>query len=285
MPHQLNAPPDAPASARSLIAAAQWLGQRVAGWEASVKWSLAASPAWSAESASTLAQSRVAARAPAMAEQPDDERRVLGFSVDGLSEAGLDRLLEIIGAPPAALEELRGLLPKANFGYLATERDGAKAYLEFPVRLSETDAAGRVRWSPPGLWAHACKWRPGQPGLRRTQYWLVPGATMIGFLDRLRADDPGHPLIGMAEVLVGRRPRAAAELDAVTLYEVKHEDGTCAWDFNVYGFELELDAELAHALGWPRSTWPGVVGPLGHIAAGRDGKGLAYRSLYWRAGS
>jgi hypothetical protein len=266
-----------PVSARALIAAAHRLGARVAGWEASVKWTLGSSTASPAESESTAAA--------ADGSRVDDERRVLGFSVDGIEAAVLAEVLAILGAPEAATDELLALLPQANFGYLATERDGAKAYLEFPVRLSETDLSGRVRWSPPGLWALACKWRHGESRHRRTRYELVPGATMSRFLSRLRASDPDHPLVGMAAALAARRPRAAADVDAISLYEIRHDDGSRAWDFNVYGFDLDLDAALASELGWPGPAWPGAAAPLGHIAAGRDARSRPYRSLYWRAGS
>lgn len=247
-----------PASA--LDGAARLLGARVAGWERSAKWRIGDKP------------SRI-----------DSDRRVMGFRIDGLGLAQWTAALDAMAAPRRAVETLAPHLPQANFGYLATEAGGAKAYLEFPVRLSRTDTQGRMRPAPPGLWARAVKWRFGESVVRDTEYWLVPGATLLGVARQLEASDPAHPLLDMLQILLRRRPLASADPDAVTLYEVRHGDGAHAWDLNVYGLQCSVDQDLIDAFGWPEVPTDARGARLGHVAAGRDRNGEPYRSVYWRA--
>jgi len=236
---------------------ARLLGQRVAGWEHSAKWH--------------LTRNRV-----------DSNRRVVGFRIDGLSGADWSELLGSLGAPSTAAAALLTDLGKANFGYLATESTGAKAYLEFPVRLQGVGSGGRVRWAPPGLWARAVKWRFDESLVRHTEYWLVPGATLAAFAGELHRDDPRHPLLGMLEALNQRRPLASVDPDCVTLYEVRHDDGARAWDLNVYGLACRIDRNLIEAFGWSQAPVDADGALLGHVAAGRDRQGEAYRTVYWR---
>jgi hypothetical protein len=237
--------------------AARLLGQRVAGWEHSAKWHLTSS-------------------------RTDSNRRVVGFRLDGLDESAWAELLGSLAAPPSVATALFIDLHRANFGYLATEAMGAKAYLEFPARLQEASPRGRVRWAPPGLWARAVKWRFDESRVRHTEYWLVPGATLAGFAGELHRDDPGHPLLGMLEALNQRRPLASVDPDCVTLYEVRHDDGARAWDLNVYGFECRIDRGLIEAFDWSQAPADANGALLGHVAAGRDRHGEAYRTVYWR---
>lgn len=237
--------------------AVRLLGQRVAGWERSAKWHLTGN-------------------------RIDSNRCVVGFRLEGLDEAAWADLLESLAVPAGVAGVLLPDLSKANFGYLATETKGAKVYLEFPVRLQESGRRGRVRWAPPGLWARAVKWRFDESPVRQTEYWLVPGATLAAFAGELHRDDPRHPLLGMLEALNQRRPLASVDPDCVTLYEVRHDDGARAWDLNVYGFECRIDRGLIEAFGWPQAPADADGALLGHVAAGRDRQGEAYRTVYWR---
>jgi hypothetical protein len=251
-------PDTAPPTGHKIDHAARLLGQRVAGWERSAKWAL-------------------------ISGRVDSTRRVLGFRTEGLDDAAWAAALAALDAPRVAVDVLGAHLHEANFGYLATEAGGGKAYLEFPVRLNRIDAWGRMRPAPPGLWARAAKWRFGEPLLRHTEYWLVPGATLAGLDRQLRTSDSGHPMIGMLASLLERRPRASADPDMVTLYEVRHGDGARAWDLNIYGLHCSVDQRLIDAFGWPEVPADARGASLGHVAAGYDRDGEPYRSVYWRA--
>lgn len=244
----------------ALRRAAVTLGDRVAGWERSVKW-------------------RLDGRGL------DDQRWVFGFRTEALCASAFLSILRDLGAPLQATTQLLAMWPTANFAYLGAESGGFKAYLEFPVRLTGTDALGQSVWASPGLWAQAFKW-PSGPCLhsapcRQTEYWLVPGATLASSWVRVAEGDPDHPILDGLAVLAGQRPLASNSVDALTLYEVRHSDGGRAWDLNLYGFNLKIDEVIASALGVFPVPQAARGAPLGHFAAGRDRDGHAYRIVYW----
>ncbi len=250
------------------------LGERVKGWERSLKWSPAA---------------------------VDGGRWLLGCSIAGVDPGDFLASLAPLDVPASVREAVADAWPSANFAYLAVEgvggdraeAAGIKLYLEFPVELW-TERDRRRVWGEESLWCRGFKWRWADGRTRSTDYRMLPGTTLRQGMDLLGGDisrDEGFAPWGT--VLTELAGTKADAPEAIDLLRVLDSTGGAGLDLRLY--ELSATAallleRLARQPGagadWSARLWPHLPAeatrsPLGHLSLGRGVAGEPYATLYW----